>query len=1016
MVVIQTSTGGQSISQQGRWDQIIDQGKKNYPVSPWVTSQQQPQYTSSGSGGHGGSGGGDGLYYGQVTMPSGDKPGYVSTQPPVIPNQITSRNIGGQSTSVAVASYQGQYGTSADRPITSQEMNRLGGSNFGSKWNIGGYWSPSPTGRGTSMGNVPPMTVGRFVETKLNENQLKVDIAVGKNRYNANQGYNKEVDTFYNTKKTEVDSFQKKLEDNPILNVEQKTKLYTDYLGATNKELESFQKTKATEYQTKFVESVGSDKNLVGLGNERNRIVSGATGGWTRAGGLGVNIGSTLTGQTTVTGSPQLNNPDMPKLFSTETARDVVTTFIPATKLVDGSRSVVVRDIKTAGYYDFTYGNVKAKPGDVALVGLTGIGAGLMGTGMISSLSKEIAAEKAANILANPTKGLVTSLEQTGKLTVNDWTFFKPNKAYTFKLTPSEVNKVGMLEAFQSAKATNPLFGKDFNVAGAGWTKTTFSALPENVKVDIAGAGLKPATEEVFAGKATRNFGNIPEDNTYLKAFVESQKNLKSNQRLLVGGTFEQGGKVQQLMFIQNPVTGTTRFTGLKGVSIEGDVLTATRNTFRKVTNKGLPSRVFNIGGGDTLGIYPEGDLFRQVSTSKVIAKLTKSTQASAGGKTITSTASKGISADIGKTSGTFTGEEALISGQADYIPRITRGKAPTTYTEFNTKQISVLNEPEYGMDILKGDVADIAVPKVSRGGPFGFTGTAEERLSPIGFSKGAGKGKQFEVPTTSESPITNLANKVSSEYKAPMDKIIVEPSQPSIVGGSGQDLFSQAKYGSRYGEFGGGFKGDVNLLSTGLSGKDMGFNKLIGPRGIEIGSAGGFNGALRTGSTKVGPQFLGGSQLKVFSGQQNKMVNLNFGGLRNDNLSISNQGFNFKIKSNTQQASGQGYSFKNAFETATITATQLTFPPIQTPFNFNPKITPDGFNFRGGWLPKPKAEFDSSLGSGKLKITKKRRYTPSAEAIFLGIRGKKPTSKSVMALGTRPIPKGFSWYKRRRM
>ena len=48
--------------------------------------------------------------------------------------------------------------------------------------------------------------------------------------------------------------------------------------------------------------------------------------------------------------------------------------------------------------------------------------------------------------------------------------------------------------------------------------------------------------------------------------------------------------------------------------------------------------------------------------------------------------------------------------------------------------------------------------------------------------------------------------------------------------------------------------------------------------------------------------------------------------------------------------------------------------------------------------------------------MRKIRRYTPSYDAIVKNIRGVKPESASVMALGVRPITKGFKWMRRRRI
>lgn len=80
-----------------------------------------------------------------------------------------------------------------------------------------------------------------------------------------------------------------------------------------------------------------------------------------------------------------------------------------------------------------------------------------------------------------------------------------------------------------------------------------------------------------------------------------------------------------------------------------------------------------------------------------------------------------------------------------------------------------------------------------------------------------------------------------------------------------------------------------------------------------------------------------------------------------------------------------------------------ITTPPI------NPFIMPPiSFPFR--------FSFDDRLGSRRIGARKIRRYTPSFEAIVKGIKGKKPKGIARLSLGTRPITKGFKWFKQRRI
>jgi len=89
----------------------------------------------------------------------------------------------------------------------------------------------------------------------------------------------------------------------------------------------------------------------------------------------------------------------------------------------------------------------------------------------------------------------------------------------------------------------------------------------------------------------------------------------------------------------------------------------------------------------------------------------------------------------------------------------------------------------------------------------------------------------------------------------------------------------------------------------------------------------------------------------------------------------------------------------------------QFQFPTI--PITPAPTIPPE-FKFDPSLLfPKlKKFGFEEALKSGKIRIRKLRRYVPSVEALFKKIRGKKPKSPITLAIGTRPIPKGFKWYK----
>jgi hypothetical protein len=61
-------------------------------------------------------------------------------------------------------------------------------------------------------------------------------------------------------------------------------------------------------------------------------------------------------------------------------------------------------------------------------------------------------------------------------------------------------------------------------------------------------------------------------------------------------------------------------------------------------------------------------------------------------------------------------------------------------------------------------------------------------------------------------------------------------------------------------------------------------------------------------------------------------------------------------------------------------------------------------------FLSKTKMIFDTRIGARKIKGKRRLKYTPDVKGLLLGIKGKEPKSKAQIALGLRPIPKGFKW------
>lgn len=122
--------------------------------------------------------------------------------------------------------------------------------------------------------------------------------------------------------------------------------------------------------------------------------------------------------------------------------------------------------------------------------------------------------------------------------------------------------------------------------------------------------------------------------------------------------------------------------------------------------------------------------------------------------------------------------------------------------------------------------------------------------------------------------------------------------------------------------------------------------------------------------------------------------------------------GFSSMIQpaSKTTQTTGTTYSFNTPTPTITTQETTITtfnvpsFPTTQ-PIPFNPIIP------IGPILPfRAFGSFDWGGGVRNVRGRKKSKYTPSYNALVFNIKGKAPKSSGKLALGTRPITKGFRW------
>lgn len=82
----------------------------------------------------------------------------------------------------------------------------------------------------------------------------------------------------------------------------------------------------------------------------------------------------------------------------------------------------------------------------------------------------------------------------------------------------------------------------------------------------------------------------------------------------------------------------------------------------------------------------------------------------------------------------------------------------------------------------------------------------------------------------------------------------------------------------------------------------------------------------------------------------------------------------------------------------------KIRIPSTNTPFIPQSFLIPPVF-------PKPKLNFDDITGGYRgFGVRGRRKYTPSFDALVRGIKGKQPKSQFTLALGTRPITKGFTF------
>jgi hypothetical protein len=883
-------------------------------------------------------------------------------------------------TQLDIWSYFRGTGTSADRPATESEQNIFAGMSGSNQFVKGGKYFFTPSGAGTSMGNAQPITIGGAVENAINLNLLNQNLRSQKISYDITQSniksYNSDVSNYYSGLLSAAEGEKNLLIADTTLTPEQKTNIYSDYVGSLNKGLQEYSAGRSDFYNTKstneFNTQISSDLGLKGLGQQYSNIAGYGSS-------VGVNVG-----QSAISGTPMFTGNAAPSIFSQEgintyISKPAVNTFLPVAGLLSSDRTITVTDISSIGKTGNVYSNVPNKE-DLFAIGGTVLTGFAGATGTYNALARESAGVKAMDLFKNPTEEFVTSASTKGYFGIPEATLFNPSKEFSFKVGAKEATYLNTKLALQNELALNPTFGKEFTVKGGGYVMQDFTALPSDVSGKITHLGFKPSKTEIFYAQAEPKY-NMVTDNQYLKDFVKSQG---KNTRSIVGGSFQIGDVEKQMAFIVNPKTGGLSISefNAKGINDMG-LMEGTRNTFKLTKSTGMPVMEFNVAGNvNKIGLYQEGPIFKNIGEFRVLAKQTSFTEKEFGGSIFSQSEMKGISSKLGRTSGTFTKGD-IYSLPGEYLPRITKIESSGKYTEFTMKDITSLK---------KGQVEGYGVGRTI------FSSTGVEKNFPLAFSKSS-IGKGFNIG------IEDLGSNIPKTFKGPMGISVTdirpmsESSYPKIVGGQG-DLYSQFKSGSGYGNFG-SFKVNVPLSDfnqgplsmSGFSSRELGYSSIRGPQ---------FRGGLQSDSFSIPKSGFNTQKFSTNNYKSNfKFSSPSMAGLSSPSLSANaqfpmtktNLGFASGSSSTQSFATAQSFSFKQELGTAqafkTTTFSQQPFKGM-TPNNF-PGLKPDfggGFDFR-----LPSGSLDLGLGGTKTRKGKRPKnfLGPSLTAEVFDIRGSLP-------------------------
>lgn len=736
---------------------------------------------SSGGGGGGGGGGSGGSSQsgssggGVVQTPSGGvstafpekyteaaKPSVQQT-PPITKSSFDTKlpsSFGGTDkvvTPLSIQPYWGQdvkgsYGQAGSRQATSSEINFMGGAYGGSAFSFAGELYPTRSGRGTTMGKTPDFSIFDITKRKSMEIETGTSIKAGQISYDISQKRNKEYESdkvlYVSAQQQFAETKKEELINNEYLTAEEKQSQYGSFISDINKNIQDYSKQRS-EYYTDIISKETTQAISVDPFFKQSARSMSDLGFFAES--RGIKIGKDVFGQTSFV------QKDIPlSTVSTINAlsRQAVDFILPAAELLSTERTDEIIDPKTFSGYTLPQNKDIIPIGATVLTGIFGA------SSQVSSAAKAVASEKAGQLLSFPTEEFAIKSIADKSFSVPEYTLFNPSKQFSFGLEEKAINRLGSKIAKQKEIAINPYFGKEFEIAGAGFIKQDFTSLPSSTKSTIEGLGLKPIDSGLFSAKAVQNLKPISES-----SWSKYLKEIKPQERNIIGGTFEIGGVKKQLAFITGPRGGGLRISDLSSIKFDsGGFAEGTRLTFKEIKNTGKPLMEWDIRNNIAkVGLYREGQIFKNIGEFKSFVKQSGLKEKELGGVLFSQKNIEGLSFKFGKQKDLFSGPE--IIGFPKYsLPRITKLERPLTFTQFKGTEVSVLGKKEFSIDIMKSEFGDVYFPRTTRRGTEIFKIKSFEKNMPIPYSK-IGKGaKGGGIPL--------------EEFKLNIDKYLSTPAK----------------------------------------------------------------------------------------------------------------------------------------------------------------------------------------------------------------------------------------------